>query len=395
MINYFDFKGGYNMNYRQYGKSGYEVSALGMGCMRLPRVLENGKAQVDKEKAFELIRYAATHGINYFDTAYGYHNQTSESVLGEALDGGLRQQVKIATKQPTFAMKTQADIRRNLENTLKKLRTDYIDIYLIHNINPSNWEEVQRREIFREYEKFRDEGMIRAIGFSYHGGAQLFPKVLAAYPWNMCQIQQNLLDTDKEATENAIALAGQKGCALVVMEPLRGGGLAQATAAVKALYDEFPSKRSPVEWAFRHLLNYPQISAILSGMTTMEQLKENIAIFSKPDATPSCLSEEEKALLRKVKAAYDAIKTIPCTGCEYCMPCPNGVNIPRVFELYNDAVRFENFDPFKRGYWFTTSMGNDAGQCEECGECEQKCPQGIDIMNQLKMAHQALEGWIE
>ncbi|MCL2650031.1 MAG: aldo/keto reductase [Candidatus Azobacteroides sp.] len=383
------------MNYRQYGKSGYEVSALGLGCMRLPRVFENGKAQVDKEKAFELIRYAATHGINYFDTAYGYHNQTSESVLGEALEGGLRQQVKIATKQPTFAMKTQADIRRNLENTLKKLRTDYIDIYLIHNINPANWEEIQRREIYKEYEKFRDEGMIKAIAFSYHGGAQLFPKVLAAYPWDMCQIQQNLLDTDKEATENAITLAGQKGCALVIMEPLRGGGLAQATATVQTLYDEFPIKRSPVEWAFRHLLNYPQVSAILSGMTTMEQLKENIAIFSKPDAIPDCLSGEEKALLCRVKAAYDAIKTIPCTGCEYCMPCPNGVNIPRVFELYNDALRFENFDPFKRGYWFTTSMGNDAGRCEECGECEQKCPQGIEIMNQLKVAHQALEGWIE
>jgi len=383
------------MNYRQYGKTGYEVSALGMGCMRLPRKYENGKALVDNEKAFELIRYAATHGINYFDTAYGYHNQTSESVLGEALDGGLRQQVKIATKQPTFVMKTQADIRRNLENSLKKLRTGYIDIYMIHNINPANWVEIQQREIYREYEKFRNEGMIRAIGFSFHGGAKLFEEVLATYPWDMCQIQQNLLDIDKEATEKAITLAGQKGCALVIMEPLRGGGLAQATAAVQKLYDEFPVKRSPVEWAFRHLLNYPQVSTILSGMTTMEQLKDNIAIFSKSDAIPCCLSGEEKALLRNVKAAYDAIQTIPCTGCEYCMPCLNGVNIPRVLELYNDAVRFENFDPFKRAYWFTTSMDNDASHCEECGECEEKCPQGIEIMNQLKVTHQALEGWIE
>ena len=383
------------MNYRNYGKTGYEVSALGMGCMRLPRLYEDGKAQVDREKAFEMIRYAATHGVNYFDTAFGYHNQTSESVLGEALDGGLRQKVKIATKQPTFAMKTQADIRRNLENTLKKLRTDYIDIYLIHNINPANWEEVQQREIFAEYEKFREEGMIRAIAFSYHGGAELFPKVLAAYPWDMCQIQQNFLDIDIEATENAIVLAGQKGCALVIMEPLRGGGLAKAPATVQKLYDEFPTKRSPVEWAFRHLLNYPQVSTILSGMSTLEQIKENIAIFSKPDAIPNCLSGEEKALLRKAKAAYDAIETIPCTGCEYCMPCPHGVNIPRVFALYNDALRFENFEPSKRGYWFTTNMGGDAGRCEECGECEPKCPQGIEIIQELKVTHQALGGWIE
>jgi len=384
------------MNYRKYGKTGYEVSALGLGCMRLPRIYdETGKAHVDKEKAFELIRYAATHGINYFDTAFGYHNQTSETILGEALEGELRKKVKIATKQPTFAMKTQSDIRCNLENTLKKLRTDYIDIYLIHNINPGNWKEVQQRKIYEEYEKFREEGMIKAIGFSYHGGAELFPKALAAYDWDMCQIQQNFIDIDREATEKAIALAGQKGCALVIMEPLRGGGLAKAPKAVQKLYDEFPTKRSPVEWAFRHLLNYPQVNTILSGMTTMEQLKENIALFSRPDAIPGCMSEEEKSLLRKAKAVYDAIETIPCTGCEYCMPCPNGVEILRVFSLYNDAIRFENFDPFKRQYWFTATMGGSASQCEECGECEPKCPQEIEIINQLKTAHQALDGWVE
>jgi predicted aldo/keto reductase-like oxidoreductase len=383
------------MNYRLYGKLNYTVSALGMGCMRLPRNFENGKALVNLEEAFEMIRYAATHGVTYFDTAYGYHNQTSEAVLGEALDGGLRQKVKIATKQPIWAMKTQADIRRNLENTLRKLHSDFVDIYLIHNINPSCWEEVQQRKIYREFEKFRDEGMIKAIGFSYHGGAELFPKVLAEYPWDMCQIQQNLLDTDKEATETACMLAGQKGCALVIMEPLRGGGLAKASTAVQSLYNEFSIKRSPVEWAFRHLLNYPQVSTILSGMSTIEQLKENIALFSKPDAIPGCLSEEEKNLLRKVKTAYDAISIIPCTCCEYCMPCPHGVDIPRVFGLYNDAVRFENFDPSKRGYWFAGLMNCDVNRCTTCGECKLKCPQGIDTINQLKMVHQSLEGWIE
>ena len=383
------------MNYRQYGKLNYEVSALGMGCMRLPRIFENGKAVVDLEKAFEMIRYAATHGVTYFDTAYGYHNQTSEAVLGEALDGGLRQKVKIATKQPVWAMKTQADIRRNLENTLRKLRTDFIDIYLIHNINPGCWEEIQRRGIYHEFEQFLDEGMIKAIGFSYHGGPELFSKVLDAYPWAMCQIQQNFFDTNKEATETACTLAGEKGCALVIMEPLRGGGLAKASTAVQALYDDYPVKRSPVEWAFRHLLNYPQVSTILSGMSTMEQLRENIMLFSLPDAIPDCLSEEDKDLLRKVKAAYEAISIIPCTDCQYCMPCPHGVDIPRVFGLYNDAVRFENFDPSKRGYWFAALMGCDVSRCIECGECKQKCPQGIDPVNQLKMVHQTLGGWIE
>ena len=383
------------MNYRKYGKLNYEVSALGMGCMRLPRIYKDGKAYVDLEKAFELIRYAVSQGINYFDTAYGYHNQTSEAVLGEALDGGLRQKVKIATKQPVWAMKTQTDIRRNLENTLKKLRTDYIDVYLIHNINPACWDEVQRRDIYREYEKFRDEGLIKAIGFSYHGDAELFQQVLDAYPWDMCQIQQNFLDTDREATETAYTLAGQKGCALVIMEPLRGGGLAKASSAVQALYDDYPIKRSPVEWAFRHLLDYEPVSTILSGVTTMEQLKENIAIMSQPDAIPGCLSAADINLLRNVKAAYDAISIIPCTDCEYCMPCQHGVDIPRVFGLYNDAVRFENFDPSKRGYWFAALMGCDVSRCRECGDCIQKCPQRIDVMSQLKFAHHALSGWIE
>ena len=382
------------MNTRLYGKTGYKVSALGMGCMRLPRIYKNGQATVDLEKAFEMIRYCVEHGVNYFDTAFGYHNQTSESVLGEALDGGLREKVKIVTKQPFFAMKTQSDIRRNLENTLKKLRTDYIDVYLVHNIHAACWDEIQRRKIFEEYEKFRDEGMIKAIGFSYHGGFPLFREVLNAYPWDMCQVLQNLLDVDKEATEEAITLAGEKGCALAIMEPLRGGNLVQTPNAVKELYDNFPVKRTPVEWAFRHLLNYPQVSVILSGMSTLEQIKENIEIFSKPDAVPGCISEEEKTLLTKVKAVYDSIVTIPCTDCEYCMPCPHGVNIPLVFSLYNDAFRFERVEQSKRKYWFI-SKDEGADRCEACGECESKCPQSIEIIEQLKVARGELKGWIE
>lgn len=383
------------MNMRSYGKTGWEVSSLGMGCMRLPRLYKDGQAEVDLEKSFELIRYAAEHGINYFDTAFGYHNKTSESVLGEALDGGLRKNVIIATKQPVNVMKTQADIRRNLENTLKKLRTDYIDVYLIHNIHKGCWDEIKERKIYEEFEKFRAEGMIKSVAFSYHGGIDLFKEVLAAHPWDMCQVQQNLLDTDKEVTAESISLAGEKGCALVIMEPLRGGGLAGAPKAVKTLYDGFPVKRSPAEWAFRHLIDYPQVSTILSGVTTLEQLKENIEIFSKPDAVPNCLSEAERKLLSDVKSAYDSVVSIPCTGCEYCLPCPQNVNIPNAFAQYNNGMRFENFEQPKRSYWFATNFGTDAGKCVACGQCEPKCPQNIDIINQLKTAHQALKGWVE
>lgn len=384
------------MNYRPYGKTGYDVSTLGLGCMRLPRYIdENGNAQVDREKAFELIRYAAEHGITYFDTAYGYHNTTSEEVLGEALEGKYRANVKIATKQPLNVMKTQGDIRRNLENTLKKLRTDYIDVYLIHNIQVATWDEIKRREIIKEYEKFRDEGMIRAIGFSYHGIYPVFQDILNYYDWDMCQIQQNLLDVDKEATEQAIFRAGEKGCALVIMEPLRGGGLVNTPAPVKKVYDEAAVKHSAPEWAFRHLINYPQISCILSGMSTLEQLKDNIEIFSKPDAVANCLSAEEKETLKKAKAAYESIVTIPCTGCEYCLPCPQGVNIPGVFSRYNAGMMFEDFGQPKRSYYFLSKSGQDASHCVECGACEKKCPQHIDIIKQLKTAHDGLKGWIE
>ncbi|MFP3041360.1 aldo/keto reductase [Treponema primitia] len=385
------------MQYRTYGKNGFKVSLLGMGCMRLPRIFVPGasEAQVDKEKAIELIRYAADHGVNYFDTAYGYHHTTSESVLGEALEGARRDKVKIVTKQPFHTMKTQADIRRNLENTLRKLRTDHLDVYLIHNIQKPYWEDIKKRKIIEEYEKFRSEGLIRGIGFSYHGQLPAFKDILSFYSWDMCQIQQNLIDVDHEATEEAIKLAGDKGTGLVIMEPLRGGSLASPPAQVKAIYDEFPIKRSAVEWAFRHMINYPQVSTILSGVTTLEQIKENIEIFSKPDALPNCLGNEEKAILTRVKAKYESMASIPCTACEYCLPCPQGVKIPDTFAKYNNGVMFGTFEPVKRQYYFSTRDKQDASLCVACGECETKCPQHIEIPKQLKIAHEALKGWIE
>lgn len=384
------------MQYRPYGKNGFEVSSFGMGCMRLPKIIkDDGDVQVDREKAYELIRYAAEHGVNYFDTAFGYHRQTSEEVLGEALEGKYRKQVKIATKQPFNVMKTQGDIRRNLENTLKKLRTDYIDVYLIHNIQAGYWEDIKARKVIEEYEKFKNEGLIRAIGFSYHGEFPTFKNVLEYYDWDMCQVQQNLLDSDKEVTEEGIQLAGKKGTALVIMEPLRGGGLANAPTGVQKVYDESRTKRSPAEWAFRYLYDHPQISCILSGVTTMEQLKDNIRIFSAPDAVANCMTTEEKAMIRRAKASYESRVTIPCTGCEYCMPCPQKVDIPGIFHKYNTGMMFENFDNAKRTYMFTKNAGQSVSNCIECGACEKKCPQHISIIEQLKIAHRALDGWTE
>ncbi|MDR3303437.1 MAG: aldo/keto reductase [Treponema sp.] len=401
------------MQYRTYGKKlGFKVSALGMGCMRLPRIVDaaTGSAQVDKERAFEMIHYAVEHGVNYFDTAYGYHATLSEAVLGEALETyHCRDKVNIVTKQPFGIMADLAtgggktilqNARRNLENTLKKLRTSYIDVYLIHNINKPVWNDIKKEKIIEEYEKFRAEGLIRGIGFSYHGQLDCFQDVLSHYAWDMCQIQQNFIDVDREATSEAIHLVGKTGAALVIMEPLRGGLLATPPAAVTALYDEYREKsgapqRSAVEWAFRHLINYPEVSVILSGTTTLPQLTEDIAIFSKPEAIPGCLSVEEQRTLSRVKDTYESLKAIPCTGCEYCLPCPNGVDIPGIFRRYNDGMMYGAFDPPRRTYMFATRAKQDASYCAACGDCEKKCPQGIAIISTLKAAHEKLKGWVE
>jgi len=380
------------MQYRPFGKTGFNVSLLGMGCMRLP-LLDDGR--VDRGQAYELIRYAADHGINYFDTAFGYHGRTSEEVLGEALAGGRRENVKIATKQPFGEMKTQVDIRRNLENTLRKLRTDYLDVYLIHGINGRIWPEIKEREVLREYEKFRDEGLIKAIAFSYHGGYDAFAEVLSEYDWDMCQVQHNFMDTNREVTARGIGLAGEKGCALVLMEPLRGGNLAKAPENVRVLYEGASVKRSPVEWAFRYDANFSQVSTILSGMTTLEQLKQNIEIFSSDDMTAGNLSDDDIAMLVKVKDSYESAAAIPCTSCGYCMPCPRNVRIPDVFERYNAVKMFDTIDPSRRTYMFLTRAGVDASNCVECGVCETKCPQGIKIIEGLKTSHELLKGWVE
>jgi predicted aldo/keto reductase-like oxidoreductase len=270
-----------------------------------------------------------------------------------------------------------------------------VDVYLIHGIGPGSWEEARDRKIPEEYEQFRREGMIRSIGFSYHGNFEHFKQVVNARDWDMCQVQQNLLDREREVTDQVYEFIGENSVALVIMEPLRGGGLANAPAKVQEIYDTYPIKHTPAEWAFRYLISRPEVSAILSGMTTLEQLKENIAIFSKPDAIPRCMSGQENELLKQVKSAYDSIVSIPCTACNYCMPCPSGVRIPHIFSLFNDGSRLEYFATQRRRYMFLTQGGGDFTKCAGCGTCGPKCPQGIDVPSQLKNAHETLKGWTE
>ena len=374
------------MQYSKYGKTGMNVSAFGMGCMRLPQITTaSGKSEVDFDEVTKMVRYAVDHGVNYFDSAFTYHGGLSEAALGRALKDGYRDKVMIATKQPLRVVKTEGDIRRNLETTLDRLGTDHLDVYFMHHMRPEIFDDVKRLHMPEWFQKFKDEGLVKAIGFSYHGNFKGFKEFLTFGDFDMCQIQQNLLDVENQATEKAIYLAEELGKACVIMEPLHGGGLSYAPPAVAALYDAFPVKRSPVEWAFRHLYNYSGISTILSGVTTMEQLADDIRIFEK--AVPNCMNGAEKELIAKVRAAYSSREAVPCTGCKYCLPCPNGVFIPGVFEYYNAAVMMGKLDGPKGEYDFMCAEGIATPNCIECGVCETKCPQEIKIRDELKKAH--------
>jgi len=211
----------------------------------------------------------------------------------------------------------------------------------------------------------------------------------------MCMVQHNMLDINREVTEKGITLAGEQGIALAVMEPLRGGGLAYAPAPVKKAYDSSEINRTPAEWAFRFLADKPEVSVIVSGMSDMEQLKENIGLFSQPDMVPGCLSDAEKAVIAKARQGYESIITIPCTECNYCVPCPQNVQIPSIFSRFNDAYRFGHLNQPRRGYWFIRNAKGDVSQCTNCGECIPKCPQLIDIPHQLQIANELLNGWAE
>ncbi|MCL2422127.1 MAG: aldo/keto reductase, partial [Defluviitaleaceae bacterium] len=267
--------------------------------------------------------------------------------------------------------------------------------YLIHCIMQPTWDEIQKRKIYEEYEKFKAEGLIKHIGFSFHGQFPTFKEVVARYPWDMCLLQQNLLDVNREVTEQAIYEAHKHGLGISIMEPLRGGGLCYAPKPVAAVYDNFEVKRTATEWAFRHLTNYPEVNTIVSGMSNMEQLKENLAMFSQPDMVPGCLSADEKHVVAVAREAYESIVTNPCTGCNYCIPCPCNVDIPGAFRLFNDGHRFGHFDQPRRSYMFSRNGGRSVNECTNCGVCIAKCPQEIDIPKELQVAHAALDGWNE
>jgi predicted aldo/keto reductase-like oxidoreductase len=384
------------MLYRKLGKSGREVSILGFGCMRLP--IKNGSQSaadildpakgIDEEKAIQLIHYAMDQGVNYFDTAYPYHNGKSEPLLGKALQGH-RKKIMIATKLPAWLVKGEDDFDKFLHEQLQRLNTSYLDFYLLHGLGRQTWSRMKELGALRFLDRILSDGRARYVGFSFHDDIRIFKEIVDGYDWALGQIQYNYLDRDYQAGREGLEYASSRGMGVVIMEPLRGGGLAdKIPGELQALWESAPEKRSPAEWALRWVWTHPEVSTVLSGMNAMAQLKENIKVAS--EAKPNSLSAQELALIDRVTDTYKKMLKIDCTACAYCMPCPQGVNIPQNFRLYNELAMFQ--DPeitFARYNRFLTPEQR-AGNCAECGECEERCPQHIKIMDELKKVHPAL-----
>ncbi len=371
------------MKYRTMGKLGIQTSAFGLGCMRFNGAA-SGDSVIDEEKAIRLIRQAIDGGVSYLDTAYVYLDKTSEIVLGKALRDGYRDRVNIATKMPAEFVHNREEMEALLESELKKLQTDHIDFYLMHGINREKWEYFKSIGAPEFFDDMKKAGKIRYKCFSFHGPYDEFEYILKDCDWDMVQIQYNFMDINNQAGTKGLELAGSLGIPVVIMEGMLGGRLAKAPDNVQALYDAFQVKRTPVEWAFRWLCNHPEVSVVLSGCNEAEQIAENLRIFDTVEA--GIMTAEELQLIDDVRAAYISRTKIGCTGCRYCMPCPNGVDIPGVFSVWNNFSLYQ-IDP-KTDWGMTTIRKNGSGadKCIACGACEAACPQHLSIIEGLQDA---------
>jgi len=367
------------MLYRRMNRTDKKLSILGFGCMRLPRTAD---CHIDEPKAVKMVRYAIDRGVNYLDTAYVYHNGESEPFLGRALADGYREKVHLATKLPVWEVKSRNDIDRILDEQLSRLNTDHIDFYLLHGLGKMSWINMMNLNVGEFLDDAIADGRIRYAGFSFHDEVRVFKEIVDEYNWTFAQIQYNYMDEEYQAGTEGLNYAAGKGLGIVIMEPLRGGVLARETAETKKVFASGGQSLPAAEWGLRWLWNHPEITVVLSGMSTMQQVKDNIS-YAK-GGRPSSLTPEDMAVYEEIRTFYRSRMKIACTKCRYCMPCMAGVEIPECLSAYNDASVYNDTAGAKFSYDAFTGFGGDASQCQDCGVCESLCPQQLPIRKHLK-----------
>ena len=377
------------MKYRKFGKLDFTPSALGFGAMRLP-IIGGDTAKIDEPLAIDMIRYAIDNGVNYVDSAYPYHKGQSEIAVGKALRDGYREKVKLATKMPCWLVNTADDFDKYFNEQLKKLQTDHIDFYLLHGLGKERWPKVRDLGVLRWAEKKLKEGKIGHLGFSFHDELPVFKEIVDAHDWTFCQIQYNYMDTKYQAGTEGLHYAAKRGLAVVAMEPIAGGRLAiNPPEGIKKLWREGHHRWKPAEWALQWVWNHPEVSLLLSGMSTMEQVVENVKAAGRSEVGK--LTKEDLRLVDRVAEKYREMGFVGCTGCRYCTPCPSGVAIPEIFSLFNEFYMKDRDPAVKAKYREQLKQGQWAKNCTSCGRCEELCPQHLPIRNLLRGAGQTFE----
>lgn len=372
------------MEKRKLNRLGIETSLLGFGCMRFP-LQEDGS--IDESEAERMIDKAIAKGVNYIDTAYPYHDGKSEITVGKILKKYSRDSFYIATKLPVWEVKTVEDVDKYLNEQCEKLQMDYIDFYLLHAMNKDRWEDVLRLGVIERLEELQAAGKIKYLGFSFHDSYEVFEEMINYRDWDFCQIQLNYLDANEQAGIKGYQLAEKKGVPLMIMEPIKGGSLAVFSDEIMDKFKEADPTVSPASFALRWVGSLPGVKVILSGMSSMEQVEDNLKTFEnfKP------LNEKEKQTIDEVKQILDSRIQNGCTGCRYCMPCPAGVNIPGSFKAWNNYHVFQNYQSVKWDWETEIGDAHQPKNCIECGKCERVCPQKISIRDNLKKAQADLE----
>ena len=372
------------MEKRRMEKLGVETSLLGFGCMRFP-TFEDGT--IDREKTEKMIDAAYQAGVNYFDTAYAYHYGKSEEMIGKILSKYDRNTYYLATKMPMWLLKEESQVIAIFEEQLERLQTDHVDFYLLHSLNKENWEKAKQLHILEKCEEFKKQGKIKYLGFSFHDSYEVFEGILSSYHWDFCQIQYNYMDREEQAGDRGYALAEKLQVPMVIMEPVRGGRLASFSKEINDMFYAMNPLASVASYAMRWVASHPNVKVVLSGMSTMEQVQDNLNTFCnfKP------LSEAEEKRIEDIVAVMRNRVQNGCTGCQYCMPCPAGVDIPACFRAWNEYHVYGSYEAVSYDWEQQIAEEAKPKNCIGCGKCESVCPQHLSIREDLKRAQKELE----